>query len=173
LVALVKKQLKEVPFSYDGDEWAAKSQEWWSKKAGVSDRTLRTMLKGKPFVTTRAHVNGVVCCLIRLGSKGPPSEKDLQKELSKIWRNRNYWPDDNGVPRVSPYLFGCLCGLVEIWGREAPKVFAWILDHWSDFMLMIKAEKDSPNNFLAKPSIPVIRKFADVAYEMYENANAD
>ena len=169
LVALVKESIKKAPFSYDRHKWAAQSQEWWGQKVGVSVRTLRDMLKEKHFVTTRAHVDGVVCCLIRIGTKGPPSEKELQKELANIWRNRNYWPNQRGL--IPEREYGCLLGLVQNWGREAPKVFVFILDHWPDFMLMIKAEKDGPGMYLSKPSIVMILIFSDIACEMYQNAD--
>lgn len=154
---------------FEGAEWAALAQPAWCAKLGVSDRTLRDLAKCPPVVTTKT-VNdaGKPIALYRLGSTPHQSPRHLANIMASLFRKQY------GVERVSRRDWGCLVGLAGLWPSGIQvEIFHTLLADLKGFMAAIKAvDPDCPHTirFYEWLPIPLVRKYPDVALQLYITA---
>jgi hypothetical protein len=80
---------------------------------------------------------------------------------------RNIWRAKLGK-EVGTKAFGCLVGLAKEWGGHAVDIFKAVLNNWPAFMVGMKQHPDCTTpRFYKFPSITVIRRFPDVAAEVW------
>ncbi len=165
LAKLVDARIKEQPFEFDGQTWAAAPQEWWAKQLGVSAVTVRRIIKMPPFIRNWAQVGGVVTALLRVGEKGPQTDLDRAKVMRRIWFKKL---GENEHTTVGQQRWGCLCALAKMWGEHAPSVFSTVLNNWPLFMSFVKHQPDwTIPRFFQFPSISVMRRFAPIGAELW------
>lgn len=161
LAQLVASIIADGGYHFDGRVWAANSQEWWCEQLGISTATLRRLIGKPPFIREWALVNGRRMTLLRLGEKGPPTSRDIARGLRNIWRKRT-----NEIETGKQ--FGCLVGLALLWGEAAPQIFSAVLREWAFFMTGVKLQDEwTVNRHYKYPSITLIRRFPEVAEEVY------
>jgi hypothetical protein len=157
----VKQGVEEQPTLYNGQLWAAVVQEPLAAYCGISVSTLTRIISKPPFVRDRTHVGGSMTLLLRLGTPGPKTVKDIADEMSKLFQQHT-------GHRPSPSDYGCLMGLAELWGHAAPAIFKTILADWSGFMSCVKL---SPGWTIEKhyrfPVIGIMLKFAKTGWDFY------
>lgn len=167
LVSLVVELTAKSPFDFEGFAWAALSQSEWASQLGISDKTLRDLAKLPPIVSTKTQIQDKVVVLYRIGAGPHSSYRHIANILSKIFR------DKYGLKRIPPHDYGCLVGLAEVWpdGVQA-QIFKSVLRNFVEFRGAVKlAEPDSPHFDRYYDFVPIrlIRKFPDLALEVYEN----
>ena len=153
---------------FEGAPWAALAQSVWCEKLGLSDRTLRDLAKCSPIVKTKT-VNdaGKPIVLYRLGSTPHQSRRHVANIMASLY-HKEYGQ------RVSRHAWGCLIGLAEVWpdGVEV-EIFRMLLGDLNGFMAAIKAvDPDCPLSirFYQWLNIPLVRKYPDVAVQLYITA---
>ncbi|MGE5548238.1 MAG: hypothetical protein ACM33T_15135 [Solirubrobacterales bacterium] len=159
LESLVAQMIADDGYQFDGLTWAVNPQEWWCARLDISPATLRRVIARPPFVRDCAMVGGRKMMLLRVGEKG--SARDIARHLRNIWRKRT-------GKRETPKEFGCLVGLSTRWGEDAPRLFSTTLKDWNFFMTGVKLQEDwTVNRHYKHPSIALIRRFPNVAEEIY------
>jgi hypothetical protein len=139
LQAEVDLELDAQPFSRDGFLWAKRPQHWWVSRLAVSVETLRRLISKPPFVrkTITDPDTGHKVTLLRIGTPGPRTKKDVQNILAAIWRKKT------GLA-IRGAQYGHLGGLVDAWGLEkASVIFAMVLDDVPAFMAGAKLQIDA------------------------------
>lgn len=160
LKALVEQTISDNGYPFDGQMWAAEPQSWWREQLGVSEASLRRAVAKPPFVRNWARVKGRKMMLLRVGEKGPPTPRDIAIYLRKIWQKKT-------GTKETPASFGCLVGLAERWGEDAPRILTMVLNEWGKFMCGVKLEETwTVNRYFKYPCITLIRRFPQVAEEM-------
>ena len=167
--------------------WAAHRPLWYAAKLGVSLDTFNDVTGAAPgkapfckqvMRPKAGPYKGEVLTLLRLGD--PQVEKipeDLARAMSAYFRKAT------ARPTINPDEFGCLVGLAEEWGLDAPAIFKTVVTHWSEFMpivhnhidmLMAYAEEKGwkVEGYHLKrqyPSIPTMRLFAPLGPEFHND----
>lgn len=155
---------------FEGFAWAARSQPAWCAKLKISDRTLRELAKCCPPIVSTKTVNegGKPIVLYRLGSEPHKSPKHLANIMAKLFRQKY------GVERVSRGDWGCLNGLAVVWPDGVQvEIFRTLLADLKVFMAAVKAaDPDCPHSirFYQWLPIPLVRKYPDIALEIYISA---
>lgn len=129
---LVLAIIAEKPFTFESHEWAALSQESWSKVTGLSPATIRRIISKPPFVRERTHKDGRVITLLRIGERGPDTSRRIANKMASLYRKRfGFRPGDS--------QFGCLVGLAEKWpqGKQV-EIFKELLADWAGFLGVAK-----------------------------------
>lgn len=155
---------------FEGATWAALPQPSWCEKLGVSDRTLRDLAKCPPVVATKT-VNdaGKPIVLYRLGSTHHQSARHVANIMTSLFRKK-YGLEE----RISRRDWGCLVNLARIWPEGAQvEIFRTLLADLGAFMAAVKAaDPDCPHSvrFYEFLPIPLVRKYHDVALQVYISA---
>ncbi|MDH0113390.1 hypothetical protein N7379_02780 [Rhizobium pusense] len=167
IATLVADLTKSDPFSFEGHQWAKRSQDWWVEKLGFSVETFRRHISKPPFVrnTVIDVETGNKVTLVRIGEPGPKSKRHLQNILSSIWREKT------GL-RTTPKQYGQMAGMVDHWGEKAPVIFKLALTQWDRFMSGVKIQiallgDEGKPRYFEHPATSVILRFHAVATEMY------
>jgi hypothetical protein len=151
---------------FEGASWAALAQAAWCQKLGISDRTLRDLAKCSPIVSTKTinHAEKPLV-LYRLGSTPHRSARHVANIMASAFRKRY------GVERISRHDWGCLYGLAGVWPDGVQvEIFRMLLADLKAFMAAVKAvDPDCPHSirYYEYLTIPLARKYPDVALELY------
>lgn len=157
------------PQTFEGYNWAILPQSEWCKLLGVSDRTLRELIKITPICKTTTKVEGQKTVLLRVGVPDPKDTLKAAKVMADLFfKNTGKKPTEQER--------GMLRGLAQQWplGAET-QIFQCVLNLWPEFMAGVKLEVERMlyagekafNRFYKYPSISVILRFHQVAVELY------
>jgi hypothetical protein len=154
---------------FEGAVWAALPQPSWCEKLQISDHTLRDLAKCSPIVATKTvNQEGKPTVLYRLGSVLHKSPRHLANIMACLYRAKY------GVERVSRHNWGCLVGLANILPEGAQiEIFRAVLNDLPMFRSGVKcADPDSSHSmrYYEWLPIPLVRKYPDVALQVYIGA---
>jgi hypothetical protein len=153
------------PLELDDHRWAALSQASWSERLGVTSRTLRSLAQIPPIVFTQAKVSGLRMVVYRLGDEPHTSFRTIALQMQAMLQKKNKQKYYNS------HHFGCLIGLAETWPEGCQlDIFKYVINNWSDFMVGAKACTENDQHlgrYLELVSPPVLRKYPEVALDMY------
>lgn len=166
LKKLITSAIAKNSFEYDGHMWCAIPQPELAASLGVSVETLRRLISKPPFIRDRAHRDGKVVTVLRVGDAGGKTKKQVQKHLVNIWAKHT-------GRTLRGKAFGHFGGMVDAWGLEkAPDILRLVLKQWPRFMVGVHIEieklgDDGYKWFFDHPSTSVILRFNSVAIDMY------
>ena len=127
-------------------------------------------------------------CLLKVAQEDGDAAKteSFAKTISEMKKGHDHQlkrvakalADSQVNPTIDPRRFGCFVGLAEYWGVEAaPKLLRYIIHHWVDFMVGVKAAiteefncEKADQRYYEYPSPSVIRRFPKVVVELLEIA---
>jgi hypothetical protein len=127
-------------------------------------------MKEPQIVSDCTLVGGTKMVLVRIGEAGQPTERHIVNTMAKIFRMET-------GRRPSRRDIGCLHGLAQSLpdGLQVA-IFSLAVREWQAFMAGVKLEifvlseqgEPTKDRYYEFPSIPVIRKFHDVAADFYD-----
>ncbi|RWC59481.1 hypothetical protein [Mesorhizobium sp.] len=85
---LIEGSIASEPYELDGFKWCKKSHPDRCAALGISDSTLRRIIRKPPFVSKCRVIDGIKTTLLRVGVPGPKTPYDLAQIMSAIWRKR-------------------------------------------------------------------------------------
>jgi len=168
LIALIKASITADPREHDGHLWCGKSHRERAEALGLSEKTIRRLIKDPPFVfDTISNLT-----LVRIGKPGEkPSSRITAKRMAKVYRaylakhippRRKELEDrkakleamhpkpeeeikavykslSNLPERETVRDFGCLVGLAKDWPDGAQaEVLEIVFGNWTEFMAGVK-----------------------------------
>lgn len=168
LMELTKASIATDPRDHDGHLWCGKSHRERGEALGVSEKTIRRIIKEPPFVFD----NTGNVTLLRIGQPGekptprttakrmakvyraylvkhvPPRREELEKDKTKLEAmdpkpeadiKDIYTALSNLRERETVKEFGCLVGLAKDWPEGAQAdVLDIVLENWTEFMTGVK-----------------------------------
>lgn len=166
----INKIIKLDPYEFEGFAWAARSHKDWAAMLSVEVRTVGRLMKDPQIVSDCTLVDGTKMVLVRIGEAGQPTERHIVNTMAKIFRMET-------GRRPSKRDIGCLYGLAQLLpdGSQVA-IFKLAVSEWQAFMAGVKLEisvlneqgEATKDRYYEFPSIPVIRRFHDVAADFYD-----
>ncbi len=187
LIPLVEALIAKEPHEALGLQWAARPQDFYCEKLGVSEWTLRRRIRKPPFVTKQALVDGKKLCLLRLGEAPPKDIADEAKRVTiKLWNltqdRRVKWKEGQCLWGMTKDMMKLLTELgitAEQCGELAIAMFKHAIsaEGWKGVMVFVKQRaKELPDGvvrYYRYPSIGVIRLFwKEALYAYFQAAQA-
>lgn len=152
--------------SFEEYRWAMRKQSQWGELLNISERTLRTLAKTLPIVSTKTKFGSCPpIVLYRVGSAPHQSHRVVAQMMQRAFKQKySGW-------KYRSKDFGCLCGLAKIWPEGTQvEILRTVMNDMAAFktrVKMIDEDSDFDIRFYEYVCIPLLRKFPDIGLEMY------